>query len=295
VVTPVVANVAKEITKEVGFGDDKANIVKTAVWLPMMLAGNVNGNQYASDLMNRGRQGIPNTVQMNVPRFTNRLNQVANSPMLLQSDPRTALARQVLGGLRQDLANGQTNSQSLFTMYDAVNAAKRNRGMFELGRGDQAFARRAIDQVRHAVRDEIMDVGANYPQAIRDWQNGVSAWATIHRSNTLSNWVQEQAKGPYAKILTGPAAALFGVTSYGAAKAPMVALPAAAAVPAAYKTGQVLYRMQQNQPLRNYYWNALHEAGEQNLPAFISNYVKLNKGLEKSIKSTEPKSKTKEK
>ena len=287
---PAAANAAKRVVADTGFGEDKGNLAKMAVWLPLTLAGNINAPQYASHLMNQGRQGLPNTLQANVPRFTQALDRVENT--LLTSDPRTALARQVLGGLRNDLANGQTNAQSLLTMYDAVNAAKRNRGLFELGRGDQAFARRAINQVRDAVREEIMQIGSGHPEALRNWQNGVNAWATIHQSNALKNWVEGVAKGPYAKLLSGPAAALFGIGSYGASKIPLVTGSISASVPIAYKSGQTIYRMYQDPNLANYYWRAIGAAQEENLPAFISNYQKLDKELKKS-EPRNPKSKTK--
>lgn len=287
---PAAANVAKRIVADTGFGEDKGNIAKMAVWLPLTLAGNISAPQYASHLMNQGRQGLPNTLQANVPRFTQSLNRVENT--LLTSDPRTALARQVLGGLRNDIANGQTNAQSLLTMYDAVNATKRNRGLFELGRTDQGFARRSIDQVRDAVRNEIMQVGSGHPQALEDWQNGVRAWSVIHQSNALKNWVEGVAKGPYSKLLAGPTAALFGIGSFGASKAPLTSVTSAVALPIAYKTGQAIYRMYQDPRLANYYWQAVGAAMEENLPSFISNYQKLDKAMEKS-ESRNPKNKSK--
>src|SRR6185503_1768812 len=251
---PAAANVAKQITQGLGFGEDKANLVKAIVWLPLALANSVSGPQYASHLMNEGRKGVPNTLQANVPRFNQRLDAVERT--LLSSDPRTELARSQIVNLRRDIANGQTNSGSLFTMYDGVNAAKRTRGMFQFNRNDQNFAREAIDRVRHAVRDEIMDVGANYPQALESWRNGVQAWSVIHTSNSITNWVENLARGPYAKLLSTPAAALFGVGSVGAVKAPMIAGPASAIVPATYKTGQTIYRMWNDPRLANYYWRA---------------------------------------
>lgn len=284
---PAAANAAKEIVKATGFGDDKANIVKAAVWLPLTLAGNVNANYYASNLMNQGRNGVPATLHADVPRLLARLDRVANSTLLLHSDPRSALARDTLAGIRRDIANGQTSSQALFTQYDAINAAKRNRDMFSLTRNDQGFARRAIDEVRNAVRDEIMEVGRAHPQALQAWQDGVRAWSVIHQSNAITNFVRNLANGPYAKAITGPASALFlGATSLGAVKSPILALPAAAAGSAAYKTGQTLYRVYQDPNLRNYYWNAISAAQANNAPAFISNYQKLNEKLESTEKGS---------
>jgi hypothetical protein len=292
---PAAANVSKNIVKDLGFGDTASDKVKMAVWLPLSLAFNVSAPAYASNLMNQGRQGLPNNLTANVPRFSQRLDAIERSPLMLSTDPRTALARQTLNGIRNDVANGQTNAQSLMTMYDAVNAAKRNRGMFELSRGDQAFARRAINSVRDAVRDEIMDVGVNHPEAIQNWQNGIRAWSTIHQSNAISNWIQSSAKGPYAKILSGPAAALFGVGTYGAANSlpGFASIGASGAIPATYKTGQALYRMWNDPNLANYYWRAISAAQEENLPSFAKNYNELNKKLEKS--SVKPVNQTKKK
>lgn len=278
---PVIANTAKQVVKETGFGEDKANIAKAAVWLPMMLADSVNGPRYASQLMNQGRNQTPANLQFDVPRLQQRLQQIQNDPMLLRSDPRTLLARQQIAAIEQDLANGMTTQRALMNAYDGINAAKRSRSMFELGRNDQNFARRAIDRVRDAVGDEIRLTGRQTPQALQNWQNGLTAWATVHRSNALTNWIQRAATGPYAKILTGPAAGLFGIGAYGASKSPLVTLTGAGAAPAAYKTGQILYRAYNNPTLRNYYFNAINAANAENLPVFLHNYQKLNKEIEK--------------
>ena len=278
-VTPAAANVAKQSLKGLGFSEDQANIAKLVTWIPLTLAGNVNANNYASDLMRQGRQGVPASIQADVPRLMRRLDEVERR--LLTSDPRSELARQQIARIRNDLAAGRTNSQAVFDMYDGVNASKRSRGLFDLSKTDRNFARRSIDQVRDVVRDEIRDISANYPEAYTSWSNGVQAWATIHQSNAMTNWIESMAKGPYAKILGGPAAALFGLSGYGASKLPLaVSTKAAIGAPALYKGGQVVYRMWNNPQLRNYYWNAVEAASQENFPAFIKNYEKVNREME---------------
>jgi hypothetical protein len=281
---PASANAVKQTVEGLGFGEDKANQAKLATWLTLFLSRNVNAPQYASQLMNQGRNAIPTIVQIDVPRFQNRLQQVANNPLLLHSDPRTALAREQLANINRDLANGQTSVRSLMTAYDGLNAAKRNRGLFELNRTDRNFARRSIDEVRNAIRDEIMDAGAAYPEALNNWRNGIEAWATIHRSRGLTNTISEWARGPYAKILSGPVAGLFGMGGYAGIKKPIIALPLAGAIPATYKGIQTLVRVFQNPDLARYYWDALSAAAQENAPLFIKNYMKLEKGLGKSVK-----------
>jgi len=276
---PAAANVTKNIVEDLGFGKDKAAMAKTAVWLPMMLWNNVNGPQYASQLMNNGRNGFNQNLTVNVPQYQNQVRQAQRN--MLQGDPRSSLAQQQLAGIQNDLANGQTSMRDLMTRYDAINAAKRDRGLFELSRGDRNAAIRNINEVRDVVRDQITNLGQTNPQALRDWQNGVQAWATIHRSNAITNYVQELASGRYAKILTGPAAALFGIGSYGASSSPLIAGPAALIAAGGYKTSQVLYRMYNDPSLRNYYWRAIAAATAENTPAFIEQYEKLNRELEK--------------
>lgn len=279
---PAASNIVKNVVEDLGFGSDKATYSKLGTWLALSLAGNVNAPQYASQLMNEGRNGIPVTLPINVQRLQQRLQNVANSPYLLHADPRSALARQEIAAIQNDLANGQTTVRSLMTTYDGVNAAKRSRGLFELNRDDQNFARHSIDLVRDAVREEIMQSGANFPNALNSWQNGIQAWSVIHRSRALTNWVESLAKGPYSKMITGPAAALFGVASYGGIKAPLIAGSASVATPIAYKSMQTAYRVWQDPNLANYYWRAIGAAQQENIPAFINNYNKLNKSLKES-------------
>jgi len=240
----------------------------------------VSAPKYASSLMNRGRDLVPANAQMNQQRFLQRLNQVEGT--LLSSDPRTQLARNQIMQLRNDIASGQTSVRDAMTMFDGTNALKRNRGMFDMNRSDQNFARASIDRVKNVVRDEILDAGQHFPEAIENWRNGVQAWAVIHQSRAATNWIESVARGPYAKILTAPAAGLFGIGSYGAAKVPLVSGTLSGAVPAAYKGIQTAYRMWQDPRLASYYWNAVNAANEKNLPAFLNNYNKLNDGLEKS-------------
>ena len=289
---PAAANVTKNVVKDLGFGDDKANLAKMAVWLPLSLANNINASRYASDLMNEGRNAFNPNLRTNGNHYQNQLNRVSNR--MLRGDPRSQLAQQQIAGIEDDIANGRLSMRDLMTRYDALNAAKRDRGLFELGRSDRGAAIRNINEVRDVVRDQIRNLGVANPRGLQAWENGVQAWATIHRSNAITNWVQNTAKGPYAKFLSGPAAALFGVGSFSAYKAPIIAGPASAAIPAAYKTGQTLYRMWNDPRLANYYWNAIGDVARDDLPAFLNNYHKLNKGLEKSEPS-KPNSKSKEK
>ena len=287
---PAASNVTKEIVEDLGFGKDKANMAKIAVWIPFSLAANVNANQFAANLMNQGRQGFGPNVVANIPRYQNRMNQVGRG--LLHADPRSELAREQLTGINNDIANGQTSMRDLMIRYDAINAAKRNRRLFELNSTDRRAAIHNIDQVRNAVREEIVHLGQVNPQALHSWENGVNAFSTIHRSNAITNWIQGIAKGPYAKILTAPAAGLFGIGTYAGIKAPIVALPTSVGIPYAYKTGTTIYRMFNNEHLANYYWRAIGEAQAENIPAFINNYNKLNEKLEK-LNSTEKKAKPK--
>ena len=289
---PGVANVVKQTAKWLGFGEEESNLAKMAVWLPMALLSNVNGPAHASRMMNAGRQGIPQALQSNVPRLTRNLNQLERSTLMLGSDPRSALARQQINLIRENLANGQTNVRSLMTAYDGVNAAKRGSGMFELGRTDRNFARERINEVNRIVRDEIVQSSQAHPEAINNWQNGLTAWATVHQSNAITNWVEKLARGPYVKLLQGPTAALFGFGSYGAITAPLVGGAVAAGGPAAYKSFQTMYRMWQNPDLAQYYWGAISAAQAENLPVFIKQYEKLSEKLENS-KTAKKKAKAK--
>lgn len=286
---PTAANVTKKIVNDLGFGEDKANLAKMAVWLPLTLANNVNGPRYASDLMNRGRNGFNQNQVANVATYQNQINGVSRN--MLQGDPRSALAQQQLAGIVDDINHGRVTMRDLMTRYDAINAAKRDRGLFQLNAGDRRAAIRNINEVRDIVRDQITQLGASNPQALQDWQNGVQAWSTIHRSNSITNYIQDLSRGQYAKILTGPAAALFGVGSTSVSAHPIVSGAAAASVGTGYKTGQILYRMWNNPTLQHYYWSAINAVMERNFPAFLSNYEKLNKKLENS-EPTQPQSKT---
>lgn len=276
---PTAANFVKNTVQDLGFGEDKATEAKLATWTALSLLGNVNAPQYASDLMNQGRHGMPTNVNIDVPRLQQRLQTVANSPNLLHADPRSALARREIAAIQQDLANGQVSTRSMMTTYDGINAAKRDASLFTLNRGDRRFAARAVDQVRDAVREEIMQSGAAHPEALQNWQSGIQAWAVIHQSNAMTNWISSLAKGPYAKALTGPAAAIFGVGGYGAAMHPTVSVPGAAGAAAAHKATQTAYRVWNDPSLSQYYWGAVSAAQAENASAFANNINKLNKEL----------------
>jgi hypothetical protein len=286
---PLASEAVKQTVEGLGFGKDKATYTKLGAWTALSLLANVNAPKYASSLMNQGRNGIPDTLQFNVPRFQQRLQNVANDSHLLHADPRSALARQVLGGIQTDLQNGQLSVRSLMTSYDGVNAAKRNRGLFELSRDDRGFATTAIDRVRLAVGNEIRESSSQYPQAMQNWNSGLQAWAVVHQSKAMTKWIDSLVTGPYKKLAGSIALALFGVTSVGAYAAPAIAGPLALAVPAAYKVGQVAYRAWNDPRLARYYWDAISHAQQENIPAFINSYNKLNKGLEKSTTSKKDK------
>src|SRR5690606_21034412 len=211
---PAAANATKQTLKSMGVDEDTANMGKMAIWLPFTLSNEINANKYAADLMNKGREMFPKNLMANTRRLQSKLDSLERS--LSHADPRTSLARQAISGLKKDIENGQTSIQSLLTQYDGINAAKRSRGMFELGKSDQQYATKSINKVLNVLREEITDTGSNNPEALKNWQNGLNAWASIHQSNKIQNWVKNLANGPYGKFLTGPAAALFGGAALGA-------------------------------------------------------------------------------
>jgi hypothetical protein len=290
-VTPAASTAVEQIVEGLGFGKDKATKAKIATWMALSLATNINAPQYASNLMNQGRN-IPAGIQANVPRIQAGLQRVRQDPNFLHADPRTELARQQIARIEEDLANGQTSIRSMMTSYDGVNAVKRNKDMFSMTRSDQRFATSALNNVRDVIRTEIDATAAQFPEQINAWQSGVQAWAVIHQSRALTNYVENLARGPYQKLLAGPTLGLFGIGAYGAKAAPYVSLTGTAATTAAYKSGQLGYRMLYDENLRNYYFQALGAAANRDTPAFIKNYLKIEKQIEKS-ESVKKKTKSK--
>jgi hypothetical protein len=279
------ANIGKQATKGLGFDEEKANYAKMGIWTILTLLDKVNAPKYASNLMNEGRKGFNPTLQADVPRYQKNLQKIQNSPNLLISDPRTNLARNQINLLNQNIANGQNSIQSLLTSYDGVNAAKRSSGMFELTKpSDRRFASHALDQVLGVVREEINKVGASNPEALKKWHQGLNAWRVVHESNALSNWIESLAKGPYAKVISGPASGLFGLAGYGTYQQPLLGAVAGATAYTGNKLFQVGYRVMNDDVLRDYYIKAISAAMKQDAPVFIKNYNKLNKELEKKEK-----------
>lgn len=280
VLIPAAANAVKQGAVEgLGFKEDKGEIAKMASWMTLSLLGSVDARQFANSLMNDGRQGMPAYLSANVNRLINNLRQAERQ--MLSNDPRTALAISQIRGIENDIANGQTSVRDLMNRYDSINATKRSKGMFEIGRADQAYARNAIDTVLSVVRNEIEHLGQNAPNALRSWQNGLRAQSVIHRSQSISNYVQDLAKTSEGKFKLGAAGVLFtGGATKAALATPALTGAVGATGAAGYKTAQIAYRVINDPNLARYYWNAITAAEANNANAFIKNYNQLEKGLE---------------
>lgn len=267
---PTAANLVKSGTKELGLEEKYGDYGKLATWTALSLANNVNAPAYAAQLMNQGRNGFGPNVRANVPRYHQNLDRVARN--MLHGDPRSALAQQQILGIRNDIANGQLSMNNLMNRIDAINAAKRDRGLFQLNRADRNAARRNINQVRDVVRDEIVHLGQSNPQALRAWQEGMGAFAAIHRSRAITDMARRFADRLHG---AGEIGSIFGLGT-GIVKAPLGVATGATVVPAAYKTGQVLFRVMTNPTLAHYYWDAIGAAGRGDSNVFIKNYNRLN-------------------
>jgi hypothetical protein len=278
---PAAANAAKAAVEGLGFSEEQGTWTKLAAWTALSLANTVNAPAYAASLMNEGRNGFGPNVVANVPRYQNQVN--ATSRNMLQGDPRSALAQQQLAGINNDIQNGQTSMRDLMNRYDAINSAKRDRGLFSLTAGDRRAAIRNINQVRDTVRGEIQHLGASNPQALQSWQNGVQSFAVIHQSNAITNMVERHLTNP---IIKSGVAGIFGAGIY---KAPAVGAGIAATGAAAHKAGQVLYRVTNDPTLARYYWNAINAASRGNEGAFVKNFNDLNKSYEKKFPEKAPK------
>ena len=270
---PAASNAAKETIEQLGFGETAGNWTKLASMLGLTLLNGVNAPAYAANLMNEGRQGFGANIVADIPRYQNEINNVSRN--MLHGDPRSALAQQQLAGLNHDLQNGQTTMRDLMNRYDAINAAKRDRGLFQLNRTDRAAARRNINLVRDAVRREIEQLGHTNPQALESWQAGVRAFSVIHQSQALTN-TAERFLGN--KITQSAVGGLFGSAIY---KAPLAVGSTASAAPIVYKAGQVAYRVWNDPNLASYYWNAMLNLSQENGAAFAKNFDKLEKAYEK--------------
>lgn len=280
---PAVANGVKQTVEHLGFGEDKAMMAKMAVWLPLSLMGNVNGRNYASQQVREARQSFPNFLQASPINIQNRVNNV--SQHMPRGDPATNVAWEAIRGIEDDIIRGRLSINELATRYDAINRLKNSRSLFELNSENRRLAAANIDRVRHIIRDEIRDVGQNYPGAVQQLEHGMQSLAVIHQSNRMTNWIHRILTGPYAKLIAGPAMTLFGGAAVGAYHHPLLSLGTSAAVAGGYKVGQVALRMWNDPRLASYYWNAISAANQQNVPAFITNYKKLNEALEKKEKS----------
>lgn len=273
---PAVATAAKESVKELGFGEDTQTWTKLATWTALSLAEGVNAPAYAARLMNEGRNGFNPRLGAIAPRYEHQLNRVSNR--MLQGDPRSSLAQQQIAGIRTDIQNGQIGIRDLMNRYDAINAAKRDRGLFELGRADRRAAIRNINEVLGVVRQEIGIIGQTNPAALRSWEEGLRAFSVIHQSNAISNTAKRWLKGPYTK------AAVFSLFGGAALKNAGTVGTAATVGAAANKVGQVAYRVWNDPVLARYYWNAINAARQENQTAFMKNFQDLDKEYNKKYK-----------
>lgn len=278
-VTPLASNIVKESVEGMGFKSDKAETAKALTTLVLSLGSNVDARRFATEMVNRGRNGLPNFLNANILRYQARMNQMQNR--VLMNDPRTALTQSQINGINNDIANGQTSIQALMNRYNAISAARRDRGLWAMSAGDRRVAVNSINDLQNAVRQEILDIGRAYPEAIQNWQQGNAALRIIHQSNTITNWVQGQLSSPLGK---GIGAATGASALFGAKGVPALAGAATGAAAATYKSGQVLYRVMNNQNLRHYYFEAIAAAQAQNSVQFLKYYDKLDKALSKPDK-----------
>lgn len=276
---PAAANAVEAAVDHLGFGKDKATVAKLGTWMALSLSGNVNGRKEAARMVNEGRNALPDYLRADVPRYEKRLNDIERT--MLHADPRSALAREQITGMRTDINNGQLSVQELMNRYDSINAAKNSRGLFELGHAERNAARKNIDRVLHTVRDEIMEVGKAHPEALKQWREGMKAYSVIHQSQRMTKWMDSMARGPYGKIFGPAATALFGVGSYSSPAAVGVG---AVSAPLAYKGYQIGHRVWNDPNLAKYYWGAVSAAAAENTNAFVQNIKKLEEGYEKKSK-----------
>lgn len=270
---PAAANAFKQFVEHLGFGEDKSQIAKMALWVPLALAGNVNARRHATNEVAAARDAIPAQTPIDLNSFLPALDRMERR--FLPGDPRSTLARDQIAGIRQQVANNQTSVRDFLNRYDSINSTKNSRGLFDLGRGpDREAARRNIDDVRRLVRDQIERDASAYPEAVQQWRNGMQSLAVIHASNRYSRAADNFLKGPYGKLAASPIAGLFGLATY---KNPKVAIGAAATLGGLHKTGQVAYRVWNDPRLARYYWNAMNGLARDNANVFIKNYQALDK------------------
>lgn len=277
---PTVGNAAQIISEEIlGFSPEKSELVKAAVWMGADMAKLVSGKTHAASLCSDGRKGFTKFDRANPSRYMKGLDE-ATKGMLL-NDPRSSHAMSQINGIRNDYKLGNLTVNDLMTRYDAINAAKRDAGMFTLGQSDRKFATMQLDKVLDVVRKEIHEAGKSNPNALESWQKGMQAFAVIHQGEAAARFAERAISGHAGRINQGVAGLFLGGLGKAAHAHPAGAAVSAVALPAVYKTAQILHRVATNESLRKYYWESMKALVAQDSPSFLKNFNKLQEGYEK--------------
>jgi hypothetical protein len=271
------ANLASELAG--GLGAEETG--KTAAKLgSMMLLGSIGKDspkKYINNLYSQAEEAIKGAPKIDAKELGKNLKTLEKSLKSGLGAPSEKAVLSKLEELQKKIKKGQIGVDELWASKRSINE-EMTKALFDTpSKAAKARAKNLFKQVNRDLNKELAKYGQQNKTFGNAFKNAEEGYAALQQSQLLGNFIKKNAKyTPLSPLLYPLVQAVPSPTAAGA-------LGGAAA----YKTGQIGYRLAKSPTLRKYYSQVLKEASRENAVGMNRALVKLDEELMKTEKTAE--------
>ncbi len=279
---PVIGNLSKEGLKYLGASENTADKAKLGIMLATGVAAGSNPSKFASNRISQAKSMVPPNTTVFFQPLNQALNRLSNRLNRGVSVPSKSRARQGISDLQGQVdPQGRVKLHSLMDARDQINEWISEAGGWDVPTNTRDATIRNLNELKSAVIDAVdQNLSSRFPQAADLYRTGYEAAAVTHKSNAISNFIQNNFGKKFA---SAGAKILFPSVAGSSVFIPKTAAAVTASYPF-YKIGQALYRISKSPTLARYYEDVLINAAKQNAPAMIKSLDKFDKAMKKEEK-----------
>lgn len=282
---PVAANLVKEgLIKQGDVNENNASLAKVGTMLALDLLANRQGmgkggvRKYASHLFEEAEKALPEGATLDATNFSKSLGNLKNTLEEGGSAASKTKALEKIAEIEKKVKNGKIGAKELVEFRKTINEAVEEMGGFEWITKPKIRQRaiKNLGEVKKEVIKGLTEYGeTSNPQFLRFHKDANEAYAAIENSNQIKKFL--------ARHLGNIAGSVGTKLLFGGAFPEIFSLGTGAGAGAFVLSNEALkmfHRMKNSPVLRKYYNEIIQASLKGNAAQAISNFKKLDKGLE---------------
>lgn len=271
------ANAASELAGKLGAEETGKTAAKLGSIMLLGSMGRSSPKKYIQNLYSQAEEAIIGAPKVEAKELGKNLKTLEKGLKKGLGAPSEKAVLSKIIDLQKKIKKGRIGVDELWSSKRSINE-EMTKALFDTpSKAAKARAKNLFKQVNRDLNKELAKYGQENKAFGDAFKSAEEGYAALQQSQLLGNFIKKNAKYTPLSPLLYPLVQL----------APSPTAAGALGGAAAYKTGQIAYRLAKSPTLRKYYSQVLKEASRENAPAMNRALRKLDEELMKTEKTSE--------